>query len=490
ERGEYGEGDLERIGYTSQVGREALEARLGVVAGSLEELRRKLSAFLNGDKREIDGLYLGNVRSDTEDISSSSTADAGTVIRLLEERRLEGLAALWVQGVEVDWSLLYADKRPRRISLPTYPFEARRFWLPKYKGSEPEADAHPTTVAAVQNGDTDVEATEAGKEEIAGATAEASSGGKRLTLLPPSEAARQAHEAQGQAPRRAKLKLDALAHSPATETNVTTEFKGLRSDNGQAAGDGRAKVAASVSGRNGEGGSTSEREVWTWLRQSLAAVLYLEDEDIDSQSKFLDLGLDSVVGVEWAKEINQRFRTSLSADTVYKYPDLNSLSRHLLALLGDGDEQVPAAAPQEESAAPPVEERRSPAPAEQDAARLYTVLRDTLAGALYMEPEEVSADKSFMDFGLDSVVAVEWTRQLKKTLGVELAASDIYEHPTIRSLAAHLANGLTPAGPDVEPGGSESLDDLIEAVRSQRLSAEDAVRLFGEIFVPPGNGSD
>ncbi|HEX7317941.1 MAG TPA: beta-ketoacyl synthase N-terminal-like domain-containing protein, partial [Pyrinomonadaceae bacterium] len=47
ERGEYGEGDLERIGYTSQVGREALEARLGVVAGSLEELRRKLSAFLN-----------------------------------------------------------------------------------------------------------------------------------------------------------------------------------------------------------------------------------------------------------------------------------------------------------------------------------------------------------------------------------------------------------------------------------------------------------
>ncbi|WP_369226894.1 type I polyketide synthase [Streptomyces sp. R39] len=42
---------------------------------------------------------------------------------------LASLAELHVRGVPVDWAALSAPDRPRRIALPTYPFQRRRYWL-------------------------------------------------------------------------------------------------------------------------------------------------------------------------------------------------------------------------------------------------------------------------------------------------------------------------------------------------------------------------
>ena len=47
------------------------------------------------------------------------------------ERKLGKLGGLWAQGVEVDWEVLYGERRPRRISLPTYPFARERYWVPE-----------------------------------------------------------------------------------------------------------------------------------------------------------------------------------------------------------------------------------------------------------------------------------------------------------------------------------------------------------------------
>jgi acyl transferase domain-containing protein len=46
------------------------------------------------------------------------------------------LGRLWQSGVEVDWSALYPDERRRRVHLPTYPFERRRFWYDQIPASE------------------------------------------------------------------------------------------------------------------------------------------------------------------------------------------------------------------------------------------------------------------------------------------------------------------------------------------------------------------
>jgi len=42
---------------------------------------------------------------------------------------LNTLGKLWLAGVEVDWAGFYAHEQRRRVTLPTYPFERRRYWV-------------------------------------------------------------------------------------------------------------------------------------------------------------------------------------------------------------------------------------------------------------------------------------------------------------------------------------------------------------------------
>lgn len=41
----------------------------------------------------------------------------------------QSLAKLWCTGVKLDWALISNNKKSRRIPLPTYPFERKRFWI-------------------------------------------------------------------------------------------------------------------------------------------------------------------------------------------------------------------------------------------------------------------------------------------------------------------------------------------------------------------------
>jgi acyl transferase domain-containing protein len=42
---------------------------------------------------------------------------------------LQGIGRLWLSGVELAWEGVYPGQRRRRVSLPTYPFERRHYWI-------------------------------------------------------------------------------------------------------------------------------------------------------------------------------------------------------------------------------------------------------------------------------------------------------------------------------------------------------------------------
>ncbi|MFC9324586.1 type I polyketide synthase [Kitasatospora sp. NPDC057015] len=78
------------------------------------------------------------------------------------ETALTALGRIHVQGRTVDWTSLFAAARPRRVDLPTYPFQRRRYWLEP--GSAQSADAaglglgapaHPLLGAVVAQPDSD-----------------------------------------------------------------------------------------------------------------------------------------------------------------------------------------------------------------------------------------------------------------------------------------------------------------------------------------------
>ncbi|HEX2091362.1 MAG TPA: SDR family NAD(P)-dependent oxidoreductase [Longimicrobiaceae bacterium] len=47
---------------------------------------------------------------------------------------LNTVGQLWLAGVEIDWKALYAGERRRRVPLPTYPFQRKRYWIDMQAG--------------------------------------------------------------------------------------------------------------------------------------------------------------------------------------------------------------------------------------------------------------------------------------------------------------------------------------------------------------------
>ncbi|ELR72054.1 Malonyl CoA-acyl carrier protein transacylase [Fulvivirga imtechensis AK7] len=119
------------MAYTLQTGREALEERLGFVVDSIDQLAEKLEAYIN-DTPDIEGLYQGNINQGTEGLSFISQDDdlKETIIgKWVAENKLSKLLELWIKGLDLDWSMLYDQVKPKRMSLPGYPFARERYWL-------------------------------------------------------------------------------------------------------------------------------------------------------------------------------------------------------------------------------------------------------------------------------------------------------------------------------------------------------------------------
>ena len=45
------------------------------------------------------------------------------------ETFLMAVGALWIEGLDIDWDIFYAHEKRKRIPLPTYPFERKRYWI-------------------------------------------------------------------------------------------------------------------------------------------------------------------------------------------------------------------------------------------------------------------------------------------------------------------------------------------------------------------------
>jgi polyketide synthase PksN len=130
ERGSLGDTDLADVAYTLQVGREAMEFRLGMIAGSMAELKAKLQNYLSGASG-IEEFYQGEIKRDKEALAVFAADEdmARTIEAWVAKGKLSKLAELWVKGLSLDWQRLYGDAKPRRISLPTYPFARERYWV-------------------------------------------------------------------------------------------------------------------------------------------------------------------------------------------------------------------------------------------------------------------------------------------------------------------------------------------------------------------------
>ncbi|HYC88473.1 MAG TPA: polyketide synthase, partial [Thermoanaerobaculia bacterium] len=133
--------DLQSVAYTLQVGRDAMDERAAFLAGSVEELAGKLTAFAEGGKG-IEHAWQGRVEAAGDSMALIGRDDdiQEAVDKWIARGKLAKLAELWSRGLNFDWQKLWGAARPRRASLPTYPFARDRYWIDKVTASAPPAE--------------------------------------------------------------------------------------------------------------------------------------------------------------------------------------------------------------------------------------------------------------------------------------------------------------------------------------------------------------
>jgi acyl transferase domain-containing protein/acyl carrier protein len=144
--------DLHDLAYTLQVGRVAMEHRLGVRVESIAELAHKLTAFAAGAPA-IPELYRGEARRGADALNSLFADEdmAEVVATWIRKRKHDKLLELWTRGLRFDWNQLHGDDRPRRVSLPGARFAPVRHWLPRSAPpTTPPASPRAPQVSAVR----------------------------------------------------------------------------------------------------------------------------------------------------------------------------------------------------------------------------------------------------------------------------------------------------------------------------------------------------
>ena len=118
------------VAHTLQAGRKAFDYRLVVVASDLDDLASKLDAYLQG--RHDDAVMSGCVKNANGVTGLLSATERQEFIEVLvrsgDPRRL---SRLWCDGVVPEWRGLPIAQAGRKVSLPTYPFAGKRYWLAK-----------------------------------------------------------------------------------------------------------------------------------------------------------------------------------------------------------------------------------------------------------------------------------------------------------------------------------------------------------------------
>ncbi len=67
----------------------------------------------------------------------------------------------------------------------------------------------------------------------------------------------------------------------------------------------------------------------SYLRKSFAHELFMEEEVVDTDLPFIDMGLDSVTGVSWINKVNAKLGLAIEATKIYDYPTIDIFARYI-----------------------------------------------------------------------------------------------------------------------------------------------------------------
>lgn len=399
---------------------------------------------------------------------------------------LTSLGELYVRGVAIDWQSFDRDYPYRRkVQLPTYPFQRKSYWVK-------ENFACQNLAVSTQEVSDDAVSR---NQNISPTVGQRLRSKISLPELTPVTAG-----SGSQTQQKVKRQLQPLTDS------LTSQSPHLSATEADEPEPHSSKQTVLLNNDSVTNNIVSVKQIKQWLKQELAKVLYETVESIHEDKNFVDLGLDSITGVEFVSKINQRFSLEPRAVEIYDYSTLNKISDYIAqhlskksvhtGLLDDfGSDQL-------------IQSSSIVNPNSENAAAIKQWLKQELALVLYEDISNLDVEKKFTDLGLDSITGVELISKINQQFGLALKVIQIYDYPTLATLAEYIAQltsshihknsiGLnhvssTKLQPqrsklssqviwDELPSLEAKLYPILEKVVNQELNPEEAQKLISEL---------
>ncbi|PCK09269.1 MAG: hypothetical protein COA42_04875 [Alteromonadaceae bacterium] len=170
------------------------------------------------------------------------------------------------------------------------------------------------------------------------------------------------------------------------------------------------------------------------LKNILSTTLYL-DSEFDEGKTFAELGMDSITGVEFVKQVNHCFNTSLKQAKLYDFPTLEALANYLLRFSEDQSKPDPLGLVDKTSMTVPAIDRAEERDNMDD--DIFKGLHQLLVKNLYLD-NNFDESKTFAELGMDSITGVEFIRTLNQSFAVDIKQAKLYDYPTVQTLAAYI----------------------------------------------------
>ncbi|NES04232.1 MAG: acyl carrier protein [Okeania sp. SIO2F4] len=244
---------------------------------------------------------------------------------------LESLGQLHLQGVEINWLGFDGDYSRQKVVLPTYPWQRRRYWITDIKQYKKFLVSEPQKVQ--QQVQSKVSEPQKVQQQV---QSNGKSNSEKVKIRLPSLNMVSTPKANIQERPKRKLTVKSTAKSKMTPQENLQPVTSLKSKIET------SNISTATSIKNMDMDINQIKET---LKEKLAEALYVEPSEIIEDQKFIDSGLDSIIGVEWITAINRHYGLDIKATKLYDYPTLLELTNYIAETL-QKQEQVPVETPQ------------------------------------------------------------------------------------------------------------------------------------------------
>lgn len=208
-------------------------------------------------------------------------------------------------------------------------------------------------------------------------------------------------------------------------------------------------------------------------------ILHMDTSEINLNSTFKELGVDSIDAVEIVRDINSSFETNFDSVILYDYTTIPSFSKYIGKIIGDGrsvsiEKNAIDNSMTNEYVSNPYKENA-----------IIENIKKIVGEILHLAEEEIDEDISFRDMGMDSISGVEIIRDINNKYNLNFDAATLYDYSSIKTLSRHVATFITEKRTEIAGKNNQTLNapnvykkDYGEEVEKKKIKDSFSNKLF------------